>query len=144
MEDKVPNWKERIGQRIRELRDLEGWSLSDLARRTGDRLQKSRLSNYEQGERMPGPAEAVILGAVFEVAPAHVLCLDDDMPALSKEEADLIRNFRALPENQRQEYSERIADMALIYKKPVAHERLLKTGLGPRKRPRNKPTKEPK
>lgn len=127
-------WRQKIGARIRELRDLEGWSLTDLERRTaqlaqraGDpalTLAKSRLSNYEQGTRMPGPVEAVVLGTVFEVSPAHILCLDDDMPALSKMEADLIRNFRTLPENQRDEYAERIATLALAYRKPVTDERV--------------------
>lgn len=139
-EDDGPDdaWKKRIGSRIRELRDLKGWSLMDLERRTAElaqkhkepglQLTKSRLSNYEQGIRMAGPFEATVLGMVFEEAPAHILCLDDQMPALSKKEADLIRNIRALPENQREEYLERIANLALAYRKPVSDERVTQAG----------------
>lgn len=130
------DWKRRIGARLQELRDLKGWSLEQLARETRDRLKKSRISNYEQGTRLPGPEEASILGEALGEAPAHILCLDDDMPALSKLEADLIRNLRALPENERAQYADRIAALASAYKKPVPDKRVMGTGFNPKKRPK--------
>lgn len=71
-------WKKRIGQRIQEIRESKGWSLTDLARLTGDRLQKSQISNYEQGTRMPGLGKVEILAETLGETPAHILCLDDD------------------------------------------------------------------
>lgn len=127
-------WARRIGERIRELRDLKRWSLADLSRRTLV-LSKSRLSNYEQGLRLPGPEEAVLLGQALGEAPAHILCLDDGMPALSREEATMIANLRALPESERAAYFRRIASLATVYKDAVPDERLLETGYSPSRRP---------
>lgn len=129
-------WRTRIGRRIQELRTLRKWSLTRLARETGDRLIKSAISNYEQGTRMPGPEEASVLAEALEESPAHILCLDDNMPALSKTEAKLIEDLRALPESERSEYADRIAILASAYKKAVPHERLMRTGYDPAKRPR--------
>lgn len=129
-------WKERIGARIKELRELKGWSLGRLAIETGDRLKKSAISNYEQGIRMPGPEEAILLAEALGESPAHILCLDDDMPALSKLEAELIRNMRILPENERDQYAERIAALALAYKKPVPDKRVSATAYNSKKRPK--------
>lgn len=70
-------WGDRIGARIRALREARKLSLKALAEETGGRLSKQRIGNYEQGIRMPGPAEAVILGEVLGVPPARVLCLDE-------------------------------------------------------------------
>lgn len=125
-------WKTRIGQRIQQLRMLKKMSLSSVERQTG--LQISTVSNWEQGLRLPGPAEAVILGKLFAVAPAHILCLDDeDVPALSKLEADLILNFRTLPENERESYRKRIETLAMAYRVSVPDERVEETGYRARK-----------
>lgn len=129
-------WRVRIGVRIQQLRNLKGWSLTRLARETKDRLNKSAISNYEQGTRMPGPEEATIFAEALGEAPAHILCLDDDMPALSKWEAKLISDLRALPENERQQYADRIAMLAAAYKTPVPNERVLRTAYNPQKRPK--------
>jgi len=136
-------WRARIGQRIKELRELKGWSLTKLARATGDRLLKSAISNYEQGTRMPGPEEATIIADALGEAPAHVLCMDNEMPALSKIEAKLIQDLRVLPENEREQYAERIAMLAAAYKKPVPNDRVMRTAYNPKQRPATK-TSAPK
>lgn len=128
-------WRRRIGQRIQELRNLKGWSLSKLAVQTSDRLTKSQVSNYEQGARMPGPEEATVIGEALGESPAHILCLDDEMPVLSKTEAKLIQDLRALPENERALYAQRIAILASAYKVPVPNERVLRYEYNPGKRP---------
>lgn len=131
----MPNaaeWKRRIGARLKELR---GWSLVDLERKTGGRLLKSRLSNYEQGTRLVSVKEAEILAEALGEAPAHVLCLDDDMPALSKSEAQLIADLRALPEKDRAQYASKISALALAHKLPVPDERVLRTAYNPDNRP---------
>lgn len=132
------DWKRCIGTRIRELRDLKGWSLADLSRQTKGRLGKSAISNYEQALRLPGPEEAVIIAEAFGESPAHILCLDEGMPALSKAEAQLILDLRVLPEDQRSQYAERIHLLAQAYKVPVPAEKVLATGYNPAKRPTSK------
>lgn len=128
-------WKRRIGARLQQLRELREWSLADLERQTGGRLIKSRLSNYEQGTRAFGLREAEILAEALGEGMAHILCLDDDMPALSKSEAELISNLRALPENERAQYASKIAALALAHKLPVPDERVMRTAYNPEKRP---------
>lgn len=71
-----------------------------------------------------GIPEAKILAKAYGTTAAHLLCLDDDNPVLSPAERDLVRNLRALPENERHAYMRRIAAVALAYKEPVADERI--------------------
>lgn len=110
----------------------------DPSRQTMGGLAKSAISNYEQGLRLPGPEEITKLAKALGEAPAHILCLDDDMPALSKAEAQLINDLRALPEDQRAVYAERIHLLAQAYKVPVPDGRLLTTGFNPATRPKVK------
>ena len=132
-------WRKCIGNRVRELRDLKGWSLTDLSRQTQGRLAKSTISNYEQALRMPGPEQASILAEAFGESPAHILCLDDaDMPSLSKAEAKLITDLRVLPEDQRAEYAKRIALLAMAYKVPIPTAKVMDTGYNPDRRPKAK------
>lgn len=72
-------WREMIGLRIKSLREQRGMSQRDLERATRT-LGKSRIGNYEQGTRMPGPEEATILGRALGVPACVVLCLDHDPP----------------------------------------------------------------
>ena len=71
-----------------------------------------------------GIPEAKVLAKAYGTTAAHLLCLDDDNPVLSKAERDHIRNIRALPENERNGYFRRVAAVALAYKDPVADERI--------------------
>lgn len=135
----LDEWKARVGARIKELRQLKGMTQPELAEATGDRLGKSQISNYEQGTRLPGPEEATLLGLALGESPAHVLCLDDGMPALTKDEAKLISDLRVLPEDQRQQYAERISLLAHAYRKPVPTARVMRTGYNPKRRPKAKP-----
>ena len=123
MERAGVEWRRRVGLRIKEMREHRDWSLADLERKTAGRLSKSRLSNYEQGTRLPGPAEAVVLATVYGVTPAFILCLDDDMP-LDKIERQLIKDFRTLPERERMDYARRIGGLAATYRDPVPDERV--------------------
>ncbi len=49
--DQEPGRAERIGTRIRQEREARGWSLGDLARRTG--MQPPNLSRLETGKHVP-------------------------------------------------------------------------------------------
>jgi hypothetical protein len=46
------------------------------------------------------------------------------MTDMTPQERDLMRNFRALPEKDRNEYSRRIEVLAMAYREPVPDERL--------------------
>lgn len=73
-----------------------------------------------------GIPEAKVLAKAYKTTAAHLLCLDDDNPVLSKAEQEHIRNLRALPENERNGYIRRVAAVALAYREPVADERVPK------------------
>lgn len=70
---------------------------------------------------MPGPAEVNLLANALGCDAAWLMCLQQQM---SKQELDLIRNFRALPERDRNDYQRRIEVLALAYKEPVPDEKL--------------------
>lgn len=115
------NYKEEIGRRIKEAREKKGLSLEQLSKATGGKLSKSRIGNYEQGIRMPGPAEANTLAVVLGVDAAHLMCLQQ---VFSSQAIELMRNWSALPENERMQYFRRIEVMALAYREPVPDEKL--------------------
>ena len=84
----------RIGLRLRAERHRLELSLSQLATATGNKLSKSRISNYEQGIRRLGIESAVILSkALGGVSPIYLLCLDDHR-MLSDDEQRLIELYR--------------------------------------------------
>lgn len=71
------NIKTKIGRRITEARNKAGYTIKQLAAKTVD-LSPSRISNWEQGTRKPGPAEVKQLAVLLNVSPAYLLCLVDD------------------------------------------------------------------
>ena len=115
------NYKEQIGKRIRAARESLNLSLEELSKRTDRKLSKSRIGNYEQGLRMPGPAEANILAAALGVDAAYLLCLQQ---VFTQQAIELMRNWQALPENDRLDYFRRIQVLALAYRQPVPDEHL--------------------
>ncbi len=115
------DYKAEAGRRIKAARLARNLSLESLKKLTADRLSGQRISNYEQGLRMPGPHEALILGEVLGYDPAHFLCVDRQ---LNPQEQRLLRDFRALPEKDRNDYVRRIEALASIYREPVPDEKL--------------------
>lgn len=73
------NFKKESGKRIRAARaNLDGGrgvTLDELSRRTNGVLSASRISNYEQGLRLPKPQDALILGQALGVTAGHLMCL---------------------------------------------------------------------
>lgn len=129
------NYKKEAGKRLRAAREAKRWTLGELSKRIGGLLSTSRLSNYEQGIRMVGVAEALALYRVLGVQPAHLLCVDVEEGDMTPQETRVLRNFRALPEKDRNDYDRRIEALALVYVEPVADERLFLTpGHGRRRR----------
>jgi transcriptional regulator with XRE-family HTH domain len=84
-----------IGERLRYARESAGMSLSALSERTGGRLSKSRISNYELGLRRMSIETARILAEAFgTVTPTYLLCLEDPM-GLTPDELELLAQYRA-------------------------------------------------
>lgn len=124
------NYKAETGRRIKQAREAKGWSLDRLSRETDGKLSKSRISNYEQGERMPGPYEANTLAQALGVDAAYLLCLQQ---VFTQQAIELMRNFMALPEKDRNDYFRRIEVLALAYREPVPDEKLSSSWTAPKK-----------
>lgn len=73
----VSTIKEKIGQRIYEARKAKGLSQQGLANLTID-LKQSRINNWENGLRTPGPEEIKQLANALEVSAAFLMCLSDE------------------------------------------------------------------
>ncbi len=92
-----------IGRRLRAAREARALSLAALAELTGGRYSKSRISNYELGlRRLPIEGAQSLAEALGNVSAAHLLCLDQNCAA-GPEEAELLRNFRALDAADREQ-----------------------------------------
>lgn len=71
------NIKKEIGKRIFEARKIKGLTLKTLGELTGG-LKQTRLTNWEQGIRTPGPEEIKLLAQALDVSPAFLMCLSDE------------------------------------------------------------------
>lgn len=71
------NIKKEIGKRIHEARKAKGLTLKELGVIAGN-FKQTRLTNWEQGIRAPGPEEIKQLAQALEVSPAFLMCLSDD------------------------------------------------------------------
>ena len=116
--------KREAGRRLREARTAKGLTLEELSSKVGGLLSASRISNYEQGLRQIGIKEALALYRHLGVEPAYLLCVDVEEGDMTAQEKELLRNFRALPEKDRNDYARRIESLSLIYREPVPDERL--------------------
>ncbi|MFO8834958.1 S24 family peptidase [Legionella pneumophila serogroup 1] len=72
------NIKKEIGRRLLEARKAKGLTLKELGELAGG-LKQTRLTNWEQGTRAPGPDEIKQLAHVLDVSPAFLMCLSDDI-----------------------------------------------------------------
>jgi transcriptional regulator with XRE-family HTH domain len=84
----------RMGERLRRARNALDLSLTELSAQTDGVLQKSCISNYEQGIRRMGIEQAELLAQTLgTVSVQYLLCLDDD-GFISPEERDLVERLR--------------------------------------------------
>lgn len=118
------NYKKEAGRRLQAARLAKRLTLEDLSAKVGKLLSPSRLSNYEQGIRMIGVQEALALYPHLGVEPSHLLCVDVEEGDLTAQETRLLRNFRTLPEKDRNDYERRIEALSLVYREPVPDEKL--------------------
>ncbi|MFO9077167.1 XRE family transcriptional regulator [Legionella pneumophila serogroup 1] len=72
------NIKKEIGKRILEARKTKGLTLKALGELAGG-LKQTRLTNWEQGVRTPGPEEIKSLARALDVSPAYLMCLSDEL-----------------------------------------------------------------
>lgn len=72
------NIKKEIGKRILEARKAKGLTLKALGELAGG-LKQTRLTNWEQGVRTPGPEEIKLLAQALDVSPAYLMCLSDEV-----------------------------------------------------------------
>lgn len=77
------NIKKEIGKRILEARKAKGLTLKALGELAGD-LKQTRLTNWEQGTRTPGPEEIKLLAQALDVSPAYLMCLSDELQVKTK------------------------------------------------------------
>lgn len=80
----VINIKEEIGQRILAARKAKGLTQKALSELTDD-LKQSRINNWENGIRTPGPEEIKQLATALDVSPAYLMCLTDQPKEISIE-----------------------------------------------------------
>ena len=113
------DYKNEIGRRIRSAREEKGLTLADVSKRTDDVLTLKRINAYENGDRMPGPDEVVILAKALGKRPAYLMALDDTQLTISALEEKLIRNWRTLAERERMEFYRQIEAAAMASRDPV-------------------------
>lgn len=80
----VINIKEEIGRRILAARKAKGLTQKALGELTDD-LKQSRINNWENGIRTPGPEEIKQLATALDVSPAYLMCLTDQPKEISIE-----------------------------------------------------------
>lgn len=122
------------GRRLKSARSDLNLTLRGVSEKTRGQISPSRLSNYEQGLRLLKSREAVVLASVLGVNAAWLLCVEGG--EMTQEEIMLLRNWRALPENERRQYARRIEVLALAYREPVADERVAHSISRPKKKQR--------
>lgn len=113
------DFKDKVSQRLRAARVEAGLTLRELAERTDNIVSISRLNNYEHGTRMPGQAEAVLLGEALGKRPAYLLGVDDVQIPITPVEEALIKNWRTLPENERMALFRKVEVQAIRYRDAV-------------------------
>lgn len=117
------DFRKETGRRLKEARRAKKLTLHGLSKVLRGALSPSRLGNYEQGTRAMGTEEALALAPVLDVEPGFLLCVEGG-GEMTKQELELLRDFRALPEKDRNEYQRRISVLAMAYREPVPDEKL--------------------
>lgn len=90
------------------------WRLEDLSGATGIRV--STLGNYRTGLRLMKPWDAKVIAGALGIRPAFLLCIEESQLLTTPEEERLVRNWRALPENERQRLASKVEAAAMTYR----------------------------
>ncbi len=104
---------------------------------------KSTLGNWEQGTRTPDPWDIKGLAELYGARASYLMFPEESQLVITQDEEKLLRNWRALPENERDETARRLEVQALRYR-TAAPDQVRTTPKGAdvvemqqRRRPRN-------
>ena len=82
--------------RIRELREANGWTQTQLGKRIG--VAKTTITGYEREDRQPTPATIGALCDLFGCTSDYLLGRSSSpQPVISPEDADVLEAYPALP-----------------------------------------------
>lgn len=91
-------------QRLKQMRELKGWSQEELAKRLG--VSRSKIGNYEQGTREPGFEDLEAIADIFNCTIAFLIEKDRlgpedlydvrEVAYLNNEESILLDKYRKL------------------------------------------------
>lgn len=95
---------QQLGARIRELRNINGWTQKELAQRIG--IHKSVISYFELGERFPAYDTLLRIADTFKVSTDFLLKGGEvrqiDVEALSDEQIRAVRTLIAGIQNSKE------------------------------------------
>ena len=86
--------------RLCEALESCGWSLTDLSKEAG--VDLSMLSRYKSGKVVPGTGHVVAIASALDVTVDWILGLDAPKRPWSRDDADFLERFKALPEDRRE------------------------------------------
>ena len=82
--------------RIRELREANGWTQTQLGKRIG--VAKTTITGYEREDRQPTPATICALCDLFGCTADYLLGRSaSPLPVISPEDAAILDAYHALP-----------------------------------------------
>lgn len=99
-----------------------------------------RINAYENGDRMPKQAEAVILAKALGKTAPYLLGLNDSEEPMTAIEERLLRNWRTLNERERMDVFRHVETMAMASRDPV-QDKVVERHLPPPKVTANKRVK---
>lgn len=89
-----------ISARLCEALESRGWSWKKLAKVSG--IDSSSLSRYASGKVVPGTNHVLSLASALDVTVDWLLGLDAPKRPWSRDDADILDRFKALPEDRRE------------------------------------------
>lgn len=105
--------------RIRELREANGWTQTQLGKRIG--VAKTTITGYEREDRQPTPATICALCDLFGCTADYLLGRSaSPLPVISPEDAAVLEAYHALP----LEIRKAVDGLLEPYRAGVAEEKL--------------------
>jgi transcriptional regulator with XRE-family HTH domain len=77
-EDKGKGYAERVGEKLRKIRQERGMSLQEVCTRSGGSFVVSTLSAYERGKRSLSLERLYELASIYGESPSSLLDVDND------------------------------------------------------------------
>ena len=83
-------------KRLKSLRIESGLSQQDIADKLN--ISRSAIGKYETGAAYPDIEKLIMLAGLYNCSVDYLLGISDNNPILTKEELELIQNYRLLDE----------------------------------------------